>query len=70
MLERIKEAIIDGFRTPVESFRLKFEREHDPLNIARKEDGTYVIAGIEYQWQQALKAFNEEQHEKFIDNQW
>ncbi|MBD9459108.1 hypothetical protein IB241_15605 [Pseudomonas sp. PDM05] len=70
MFEKIKEAVVDSLRTPEESFRIKFEGKHTQANTDRSEDGAYIDQAIEAEWQQALAAFNEEEKEKFIDNQW
>lgn len=70
MFEKIKEAVVDNLRTPEESFRVKFEGKHARASTDRSEDGAYIDKALEAEWQQALEAFNAEEKEKFIDNQW
>ncbi|KRP74826.1 hypothetical protein TX23_01155 [Pseudomonas paralactis] len=70
MFEKIKETIKHWSRTAEEDFRLKFEGKHDDTSITRLENGTYADPAVEAEWQIALKDFNAEEYEKFIDNQW
>lgn len=70
MFKKIKAAVVDSLRTPEESFRVKFEGKHTQASTERSADGAYVDQSLEAEWQKALEAFNAEETEKFIDNQW